>query len=85
MVACLREVKDGKNHKGFKLATSNFDYKKTTLVARELISAIERFKRFEMFNAGEDLDNATSNLKEAGTLAYQAIEHAYVCKYWGQL
>jgi hypothetical protein len=66
-----------KKNRGFNIATSNFDYKKTTLVARELISAIEHYKRFEMFNAGEDIDNATSNLKEAGTLAYQAIEHAY--------
>lgn len=66
-----------KKNKGFQIATSDFDYKKTTLIARELISAIEHYKRFEMFNAGEDLENATSNLKEAGTLAYQAMEHAY--------
>lgn len=66
-----------KRHQTFISETINIDFKNSLLVAKELISAIEHYKRFELFCTGEDTDNATENLTNAGTIAYRAMEHAY--------
>ena len=66
-----------KRHQTFITETINIDFKNSLLVAKELISAIEHYKRFELFCTGEDTDNATENLTNAGTIAYRAMEHAY--------
>lgn len=67
----------GKRHQTFIAETINIDFKNSLLVAKELISAIEHYKRFELFCTGEDIDNATEKLTNAGTIAYRAMEHAY--------
>ena len=67
----------GKRHQTFIAEALNIDFKNSLLVAKELISAIEHYKRFELFCTGEDIDNATENLTNAGTIAYRAMEHAY--------
>lgn len=67
----------GKRYKPFKMASINIDFKQTNLVTKELVTAIEHYKRFEMFELGDDIDNSITNLTDAGTIAYRAMEHAY--------
>lgn len=76
-ISVLRRITMGKRHQTFIAETINIDFKNSLLVAKELISAIEHYKRFELFCTGEDIDNATEKLTNAGTIAYRAMEHAY--------
>ncbi len=61
----------------FRNETKKQDYTNTATVVSELISAINKYKEFELQKAGGDMDRASEKLIAAGTQAYQAMEHAY--------
>lgn len=64
-------------YKTFKKKTATINFRNTQLVANELISAITEYKTFQMYECGEDTDNAIKCLTSSGTIAYRAMEHAY--------
>ena len=67
----------------FRNETKKQDYTNTATVVSELISAINKYKEFELQKAGGDMDRASEKLIAAGTQAYQAMEHAYKNRiYW---